>query len=338
MMTTAAVDAQIIITTADLPAIGTQVIRAIDDVTQISPGNPGLNQVWDFTNLNPDKFDTTLYLPMQGLPNYQNYPDANMGIKHLNGGLPGDYDYDYARSTSQGLRYAGDEDFVTIFPGYTFALHITCDPEPLGLQLPFHYGDNLVQETTYTWLLATHYAGALADSSKQISHMHVTVTGDASGIMQTPYGSFPVLRVKEDIISNDTMFSWNGGGWVYNHDTVSVYSSYRWYANDYYEVGVYLINDAKGDGFTFFKSETIVGLDDRLPSSDFTLFPVPAQNQLVISSKVPITGAEVVNLAGQSENVGIQENKLDVSGLAPGSYILRIFTGNGSSSRCFVKQ
>ena len=328
---------QITITSADLPTIGLQVIRAVDDITLISPGNPGMNQVWDFSNLTATKFDTTLYLPVEGAPNIQNYPDAEVAIRHLNGNQPPYWDYEYARYDSQGMRYVGDEDMLTIFGTYTMAIHITCNPYPLSLKLPFNFGDNYSQQATYQWLLASHNAGVLMDSIKQISHMDITTTGDASGIITTPYGSYQALRVKDEIISQDSVFNWTSSGWVFDRVEINNYSNYKWYTNDYYEVGNYTIDAKKGNSMTFFRSETIVGVQAIQAANDILIYPNPANDQVTIFSKYPFTRVEIFDAAGHLYLQDNNNTNFDISSLSPGLYFVKVSTEKGYNINKLVK-
>jgi hypothetical protein len=330
--------AQITITTNDLPTIGLQVIRAVDNTTQINPGNPGLNQVWDFTNLIPSTYDTTLYLPPQGQINYQNHPDAEVAIKHLNGNLPPYWDYEYARYDSEGMRYVGDEDMVTIFGAFTMSVHISCNPNPLSLKLPFTYGDSHSQESTYIWHMVTRNGGVLIDSTKQVSHMSITTTGDASGIMSTPYGSFQVLRVKNYIISEDSVFNWTPDGWVFNSFDISSYSNYRWYTNDYYEVGLYQSEEGKGNSMTFFKSETVVGTSAVPSITNFLAYPNPAKDAMIIQGAGVPEKVEVYNSSGALVMSVSKTKTLIVSGLPAGFYFLKVYHGQNITSLKFVKE
>lgn len=330
-------EAQITITTNDLPTIGLQVIRAVDNTTQINPGNPGLNQVWDFTNLVPSTYDTTLYLPPQGQINYQNFPNAEVAVKHLNGNPPPYWDYEYARYDSEGMRYVGDEDMVTIFGAFIMSIHITCNPNPLELKLPFTYGDTYTQESTYEWHMVSRNDGILMDSIKQISRMNITTTGDASGIMSTPYGSFQVLRVKNDIISEDSVYNWTPDGWVFNSFDVSNYSNYRWYTNDYYEVGLYQFEEAKGNSMTFFKSETVVGTPSPAFKTNFTISPNPASETIYVEGPVIPVKFEILNTYGSVVFSSPGSMAIQISDLKPGFYFIRIFSGNQTELKKFIK-
>jgi hypothetical protein len=313
------------------------VIRAVDNTTQINPGNPGLNQVWDFTNLVPSTYDTTLYLPPQGQINYQNFPNAEVAVKHLNGNPPPYWDYEYARYDSEGMRYVGDEDMVTIFGTFTMSIHITCNPNPLDLKLPFTYGDTYTQESTYEWHMVMRNAGELMDSIKQISRMNITTTGDASGIMSTPYGSFQVLRVKNDIISEDSVYNWTPDGWVFNSFDVSIYSNYRWYTNDYYEVGLYQFEEGKGNSMTFFKSETVVGIPSPDFITNFTISPNPASETICIEGPLTPDKIEIIDTNGFTILSGTTSKSFQISDLKPGLYIVRIYTGNQTVLRKLIK-
>lgn len=330
--------AQITITTEDLPTVGLQVISAVDNTTQINPGTPGLNQVWDFTNLVPASYDTTLYLNPQGLPNYQNYPEAEVAVKHLNGNPLPYWDYEYCRYDGQGMRYTGDEDWITIFGEYTMTISIGCNPDPLDLKLPFHYGDNYNQQSTYVWYLSSHNAGVLMDSIKQISQMDITTTGDASGIVSTPYGAYPALRVINEIVSQDSVFNWTDGAWVLDRVEVNNYSNYRWYTNDYYEVGHFTIDEKKGNSMKYFKSETIVGVQNLTVAQQIKIYPNPANGLVYIECGTVPDRIEVLDITGSVKLISGPSSAIDISNLSMGMYIVRVHTDKGVISKKLIKK
>lgn len=328
--------AQITITLEDLPTIGTQIIEAVDNTTQVDPGNPGLNQAWDFTNLIPATYDTTLYLPTQGLHNNQAYPDANAAISHRNGNLMPYYDYEYIQYGDDGIRFVGDEDMLTIFGAYTIAIHINCNPYPVSLPLPFYYGKSLNQTSNYTWYMATRNAGVLLDSIMQISHLSVSLLGDAAGIMSTPYSTFPVLRVREDIVSVDSVYNWENG-WVFDRTETNTYSTYRWYTNDFYLVGELRIEDGKANGISFFKSEAIVGNSGIAMKEALSVYPNPASDLLNIQTKNNFSTCKIMSLDGRVINEVPFSTVISTGFLAPGVYILRLESEKEFVSARFIK-
>lgn len=82
-----------------------------------------------------------------------------------------------------------------------------------------------------------------------------------------------------------------------------------------------------------------VGLTEE-SGNGLVVYPVPVRRILHVDTSLEVRHAEVISTYGvRVLSVAIQpgHNSLDVSGLTPGSYILRIHTADGTVSRSFVK-
>jgi hypothetical protein len=339
-MMSLSVNAQITITENDFPVIGNLVVRAVDNVTTINPGNPGTNQVWDFSNLVPVTYDSTYYISPVGVPGYQNYPQANIASDNNPNSYPGGgYNENFATVTSLGWKWIADESLVNLVGSYYLAFHITYTPEPYGLPFPFTYGSTKVQDFVMDLIIATRNGSVVTDSARTLSHVHFDMSADASGTMITPDASFPAIRVKEIWTSTDSSFTWTAGAWAYDSDTTTNWTQYHWYANDFGEVGLYDPNSKKkANGFTFFKSETLVGTGELAAQQKFTICPNPATSSVQVLSKLPVDKAEVLDISGNPVLVFTNKTSLDVSGIPSGKYFLRIYSGTGSTVQSFIKQ
>jgi hypothetical protein len=331
--------AQITITQADFPVVGNLVVRAADEVTTVSPGNSGLNQVWDYSNLVATRYDSMLFLPPQWVPGYEKYPEANIVYSLLQGASTSSYSYNFINATPQGRQWIGDETYSVIWATMTLSMHIKYTPAPYGLPLPITYGNSSSQDFVMDWIMAMNNAGVLLDSTRHIRHTNMSMLADASGTMITPGGSYAVLRVKEEINMRDSTYNWNAGSWVFDIDTTYSWTQYRWYANDLGEVGYYYADSKKdGGGFSFFTSETYVGIQDIKSKPEFSIYPNPAQERITIESKEKIERVEILDLSGKLKQLDVNKTSLDISGLSPGMYILNVYSKNGVSTNSFIKQ
>lgn len=71
------------------------------------------------------------------------------------------------------------------------------------------------------------------------------------------------------------------------------------------------------------------------------VFPNPAENILHLNSTEPIDRLQIFNIIGQSvfdKAVNEKTLKVDLSGFAPGNYLLKVYTAYGTSMRKFVKK
>ena len=73
----------------------------------------------------------------------------------------------------------------------------------------------------------------------------------------------------------------------------------------------------------------------------FTVYPNPVRDILYIEAEEDITGITIYDFRGSrlaSDECGSSRCQTDVSWLTPGTYIIRIFTAEGSRAVRFVKQ
>jgi hypothetical protein len=332
------VKAQITVTRQDFPDIGNLVVSALDNVTPIDPGQPGTNRTWDFGNLVPYSYDSTYYISPAGAPGYQNYPEANVITNHNPNQFPGGYNINFWNYSDTAIIGVADESLINFFGTIFMALHITYIPPSAMISFPFTYGSSKVQNFVMDWITAFRDNGVVTDSSRTISHVNLNYLADASGTLILPDGSFPALRVKEEWSSIDSSFTWTSGAWVFDSDTTSSWTQYRWYANDYGEVGFYSTNSKKGNGFTFFKSETVVGINDGTTKPDFRLYPSPAHSVINIETGKTVEKAEITDMNGRLVQVTGNPTAIDISGLMPGTYMIRVYSGNRFASGKFIKE
>lgn len=334
LLMTLGANSQITINTSDFPSIGYLYIHALDNTTTINPGNAGTNQTWDFSNLIASTYDSVYYLSSQGLPGAANYPQANMAEDHNPNSSS--YNYNYCETTNLGWKWYADETYMPIFGTFTMGLHVKYEPAPLQLKCPFTFGSSSSESFKATFTIASRNAGVLVDSSMTISHETVTMNGDASGTMILPDGSFPVLRVKEQITSVDSNFTWNGSSWTFNDTSMVNWYSYRWYTNNYGEIGYWSEDNKKAPSFNFFKSSVLVGIKDK-NHVDFTISPNPVTDMINISTSGQLKQCQIIDMNGNRVK-NSSESKISVSDLAKGIYVIRINTTRGTGVGKFTKE
>jgi len=332
---------QITITSADLPVIGNMVVQAVDTITPVSPGNPGPNQYWDLSGLIASRFDTILYIPKEGLPNHLNYPGSNIVYNPRTVTVPGGsaiYSYWFMDHNENGMHWVGAEHMFSLPGNVIYTIHANYSPEYTDVPLPLRYGDSSIQDFEIVGTMGGRISGVLLDSVMTVSNNHVTIDADAYGTMKTPYDTYAVLRIKEVLTVHTIQYRWTSNGWeLEDESTDPPFTSYRWYTNDYFEVGL-CDGDSKGSGFTFFRSETFVGMQNPEPYSTFVTYPNPATDRLYISGKDKIDQIEVCNLSGHRVITGLYDDFIDVSRLSPGVYSLTILSNESVTRSEFIKK
>lgn len=61
----------------------------------------------------------------------------------------------------------------------------------------------------------------------------------------------------------------------------------------------------------------------------FSAYPVPVENILTLNSKNIITQVEIYNVFGQHYSLSFYQNKIDMSKLTQGMYLIKIINANG---------
>jgi len=334
--------AQITVTSADLPVAGTMVINAVDTITPVSAGNPGINQVWDFSNLVASRFDTIIYRTPEGVPGFENFPQANIVYDyrtsfHCEGCPVIIYAYVFLNQNDNNLSIYGEEAQHQFNGGYILNLHGYFTDGSILAHLPMNYSNSAIDSATYELYLGYWYEGVMFDSSMVVVKENVVRTVDASGTLITPYNTFQVLRVKEDVTTAQTNYSYTPDGWVFVFEDTHSETIYNWYTNDYFLVGT-VDDDGKGPGFTFFKSSTVVGIESNYRTSEINIYPNPVGDQLTIQTDNQIEEAAIYTLNGQEVLSLRNSPRLDVSLLNSGLYMLKVITGEGATFTKFIKQ
>ena len=111
--------------------------------------------------------------------------------------------------------------------------------------------------------------------------------------------------------------------------------------NGYYLklAGVTLDNSLPGSWIA--STDLITSVETPADETSFTVYPNPARDMLYIEAEADITGITIYDIRGSrlaTEECGSSRCQTDVSWLTPGTYIIRIFTAEGSRAVRFVKK
>jgi 1,4-alpha-glucan branching enzyme len=188
------------------------------------------------------------------------------------------------------------------------------------------------------------------------------------------YKSLVNLRTKTNYVDND-YFTWNTSNWIkwiaINHPTVKIHvlgnfnalqaqtsaaafpSTGTWY--DYFsgqpyqvtsidqsvtmnpsEVRIYVSEVIEN----YVDSNPILSVEDKMLAQDLVLYPNPASNRISITSSLPITEAIIYTLNGSViyKEAGRSLEGIDIAGMEPGLYFVRLRTANGEIVKPFLKK
>jgi hypothetical protein len=237
--------AQIVITSADMPAPVNMIVSANDTMPTISIGNTDTMQSWDMTALVQHTMDTSIVL------NYSDHPDASFSSANtviLQKGVQ-DF-YGYLVNSSTGFELIGGNGIIDI-QGTSTPVRQTYTPGDKLFNFPSSYDSSYVNNyvSDAKFYFGHTIQGFQIDSIHRWSTVQKTVHVDAWGTLTTPMGGpYNVLRVKEVSQTNDTAMAYFFGDWnnVPGGITSSVTTTYYWWANGMGNALVTAVMDTNG--------------------------------------------------------------------------------------------
>lgn len=215
--------AQITITQSDMPQAATGVVIDSDLAPKVTPGNAGPSQNWNFTALRDTESETIDFMTPGSTPYASSFPGSNLADSMA--GYPG---YNYFSSQSGSFSAVGG---MPIIMGYPVNVHF--NPYYTQITLPATYGTH-DGGTTRGTSTAVPFSYLGSDSGKGTITITYADTIDAWGTMQTPAGTYNVLRQKHYEVDVDSIFLHYSNPtpkWVFVQAQSTKMNQYRWYTN-----------------------------------------------------------------------------------------------------------
>ncbi|MDZ4678932.1 MAG: PKD domain-containing protein [Saprospiraceae bacterium] len=267
--------AQITLTVADAPAIGDAFNYATDTLPQnVSIGEPGANQTWDFSNLQAHFTSTIGIISPTQAPNSEDFPTANLA-QALDDGS-----YGFASVTSSGvialgssLDLFGNDDYVSVI----------FDPVQTIFAFPTTFGTTF--SGAYGFTLTLDGSIFDVDSIRIQTEATQNIETDAYGTLILPTGSYQALRQRVETVTENAIFALFFGTWLPLENSIDTNITYQW-----------LTEEAKGQALTVELSEDAITSATWLQSvGTFVLAPVA-------NFTFELPGGGEVQFADQSSN------------------------------------
>jgi hypothetical protein len=352
------VNAQIIITSADMPTPEKAMYEGNDTMPTVSLGNASAtSQNWNMAALAEHTQDTIKALSYSDHPNAL-FGSANTLINQVTGNF-----YGYLINSSSSFVLLGGSGVFNI-QGYQTAVSQTNTPSEILFNFPTTYNSSFTNNyfTDAKFHYGQQISGLTIDSIHQRSSVEKTVLVDAWGTLTTPLGGpYNVLRVKEVKKTKDTVMAYFFGDWnsIPGGIDSTEATTYYWWANS---IGTALVTanvDTSGatTNIQWLKSMpvTIPMSVNEIASQNYeiSIFPNPVNNQLTIlfdnssklvSVKEPIM-IDIQNELGQSvkkmeliQLIGVNKTSIDVTDLSKGVYFVHLQNNSTNSTKKFIKQ
>ncbi len=359
--------AQITVTDAVFPAAGDLLFTSRDSATVgvvITPPS-ATAQVWDFPYYWPQSADTTEILAASAGSAFADFPDADIILNFLGG--EGYYDTD--NSTLELLGFAGDVGF-----GIPVDLLVLFNPTSVQMSAPISYPYTFNDSYAFTQTLSADVLPFLDSLGLPIEIDSVRLNYsadridevDAWGELTTYTGTFDVLRMKKEEITNTeieilTDLPIVGPTWVdpgtlgfevpgsgldttYTYDFISAADK-----EAIMSVNMDAEQNITSINYKVDPDNLYVNTND-IPDHSYTIkaYPNPVVNQLNIELQNLPAGVYTVQLYSILGNKIIEQQydegadarlQLDVSHLKQGSYLYSIANQSGEilTTKRFVK-
>jgi PKD repeat protein len=183
----ASAQSPISLTSADMPANGFSETFAVDTpLTSVNYGNPGANQVYDFSALTNTHPLTISYVAASTIPQHTSFPTANQALQsngsdvYLNSNAS-----NYTAVGLQGMAYGS----LALTP---------ISPAEVLYEFPTQYQSNYHSNWGFYQAFTGNQVGqSSVDSVREIYTDHFSSVVDGWGKVITPVGSYRGLRIKQ---------------------------------------------------------------------------------------------------------------------------------------------
>jgi|GEM_PF-1806871 len=316
--------AQVTLTTNELPYAGMSFAISEDSVMNISPGNSGTGQVWDFTNLQVQPTDTILFEDASLSPYTGFFPGSNLVAHYKKDSV-----YGYYTTNQDGMFLDGSYETAS---SVNAAFHYS--PSVTVIPVPFSMGD-----THLSHAVAEFNSTGSGTAFKLIHHQIDTLSGDATGVLKVPGAVYSsTLRINVRATGIDSIFvDANGNGnFMFFSVTVSRNVTYRWFKQGApsYVLGIE-VNFSNPSITERIELNTPAGnpatVDEKGNSFAPEIFPNPASDVIYVKGNIPESASlEIFSPTGQKVMSGTiggsKEVNISRSGLN-GLYYYKINSG-----------
>lgn len=222
-------NAQITLTTADMPSPTKIRYMANDTLPTVSIGNSDTIQTWDFTAVTQHTVDTSTVMPYASIPNAV-FSSATMAVQLGSANF-----YGYLQNTSSSFTFLGGSGIIDV-QGSPIAVNQINTPAEILFNFPTSFDSSFTNNYTSSakFFFGQQINGFYIDSVHQRSYVEKTSVVDAYGTLTTLLGGpYNVLRVMETKETHDTTQAFFFGGWnnIPGGITSSFTKTYSWWAN-----------------------------------------------------------------------------------------------------------
>lgn len=314
-------------TVSNVPVVGqTDNISYADNANTITAGSSGSGVTWDFSSVADSATGTLTYIDPSTSTFASAFPTATLasttdGSNYTVFKVGSDYELMGVASSAGNVVYYNSEKFGTF---------------PI---------DGTVQTDSF-------YANITLSGipGKRKGQVTTQVDGTGTLILPGPVSISNVLRLK---ITESYKDSVNAFGTPITILTTTTTWQYIAYTENYprfqlrRQTSVSSVTGATNTSSAFYATSHVVGIKENLSASQVSLYPNPAHGLANVRVNIPVSGEGSIalyNSLGQmvrtfysgSVNAGEASYVLDLNGIAPGMYFLKLQAGEERVTRKLV--
>ena len=349
------VKAQITITQSDLANVG-DTLRVSNATNTIDPTPTGANYTWNYDFLTPNSqwvnsfdnpatfpspFNLFAFISSYGLKQYtpaDTIPIVNIKLENA---------YGYFKKSSSDLREVGYGLSVNSLP-----VPFMYNPQDVVYKFPLQYGD---RDSCYSEFGPPAVAALPYYYGQKIHRINEV---DGWGTLTTPYGTFPALRVKTTLTIRDTISYTGGINFAFPRP---LQYEYKWFKQGgkipYLQVNASDVGGNPVVSQIFYRDSVRAGViqigagvnESANLNFGLQVFPNPAgevvfmqysldNTQDVKIELTDIAGKTVYSRTSVKQQPGTHLDFVDlrVLDLKNGTYLLRLYAGEGSATEKIV--
>lgn len=332
--------AQITILSEDLMQPGDTFLIHYDQTPEISIDGTYLeDHNWDYTHLSDDSVNFSCYAPSNELDFFNEFPDSDFytygpGFLYAGpgGGSPSGSNFGYMMFDVNEYGMYVEGFYSDYGYGYTSTYN---NPAELLISIPNYYTH--VDNNDSHWSVELN---AVASDQDTIYKGFVvkTLTTDAWGSLECPYGTYDVIRIHEQGYTVDSIYVEYMGVSVFTQEVQrDTINRYMYWAKEIRHplVTLHLNESGEVEKADYLFAADYAGIGQKTSEKGLKLFPNPVSDQLYVQN----TNGKVFvyDMCGKllfSETIKNRQS-IDVSNLPEGIYIIKDNQGN---SKKFMKQ
>jgi Secretion system C-terminal sorting domain len=309
--------AQITITSADMPPIGTKLYYTTSRYdSAFNPGPAGANQTWNISFNSPFVTTSTIsILNPSSTSGASSFPSSNFAIKGENSG------FTYYEMNADSLVHIGFSSGSGL-QTTNFRAKI-CD-------FPINYMSQIVNN--YSFISTRPSPIVIGDSVVIKETANETYIYDAWGVITTPCGSYNCLRKKLNTIYSDSFFTLSNNITTYDSTWgITKVNTFEWWSDSskYIIASVYIQDTLNIGSFGLnYQSCFPNAIAQKAITPQISLTPNPAFDKINITISNELLGKNysIINTLGQivlKGNFLNTTNTISINALKNDNYILK---------------